>query len=87
MSTAAEIAMVCEDIKTLLLTKNCKYGDSALSPVRIFSRCTTDEQLKVRIDDKLSRIASNPADEDEDVIQDLVGYLVLLLIHKRRHCP
>lgn len=65
-------------IETMLIKKNRKYGNSALSPKRIFSKASTKEQLLVRIDDKLSRIANMQTDEDEDVISDLIGYLVLL---------
>mgnify|MGYP001574034209 FL=1 len=61
----------------MLLDKNRKYGDSALNPQRIFSRADTIEQINVRIDDKLSRLKSRQADEDEDVENDLLGYLIL----------
>ena len=64
----------------LLIEKNRKYGDSALNPVRIFSKASNIEQLHTRIDDKLSRIKNAQDDEDEDVIADLIGYLVLLTI-------
>jgi hypothetical protein len=75
-----DIATVCDQIKQLLLEKNRKYGDSALNPVRIFSKASTIEQLKVRLDDKLSRLKNAQDDEDEDVISDLVGYLVLFKV-------
>lgn len=64
----------------MLIEKNRKYGDSALNPVRIFSKASNIEQLHTRIDDKLSRIKNAQDDEDEDVIADLIGYLVLLTI-------
>ncbi len=84
--TQKEISKVCDDIKELLLYKNKMYGDSALSPNRIFSRSSGTEQLLVRIDDKLNRIQKGPglAADDEDVIQDLIGYLVLLKIAFKR---
>lgn len=82
--SGADIINVCEEIKALLLEKNRKYGDSALNPSRIFSNSSPIEQIKVRIDDKLSRIKSSQFDEDEDVIDDLIGYLVLLKIAKLR---
>lgn len=69
-------------ISEMLINKNRKYGGSAIDPVRIFSKSDTEEQLKVRIDDKLSRIKSSQFDEDEDVIDDLIGYLVLLKAKK-----
>ena len=65
-----------------LIDKNRKYGNSALDPVRIFSKAGTREQLLVRIDDKLSRW-STAADEDEDVLKDLIGYLILLRVFDR----
>lgn len=77
-----KITETCDHIKDLLLKKNKAYGNSALDPVRIFSKSTVVEQLYVRIDDKLSRIArgSNLLESDKDVIVDLIGYLVLLKI-------
>jgi hypothetical protein len=79
-----EICTICDEIKELLLTKNRKYGDSALNPVRVFSKASPLEQLKVRIDDKLSRLKNAQDDEDEDVVTDLIGYLVLYKIAQSR---
>ena len=78
--TQVDIATTCDAIKALLLEKNRKYGDSALNPVRVFSKSDSMEQIRVRIDDKLSRLRNQQADEDEDVIDDLIGYLVLLKV-------
>ena len=80
--TQLEIAKICDDVKELLLYKNLKYGNSALDPIRVFSRSDTTEQLLVRIHDKLNRIkhGENILYDDEDVIQDLIGYLILLKI-------
>ena len=36
--TQVDIATTCDGIKELLLEKNRKYGDSALNPVRVFSK-------------------------------------------------
>ena len=35
------IVEICEEIKELLLEKNRKYGDSAINPIRIFSKSKT----------------------------------------------
>ena len=80
--TQQQIAAICDDIKELLLYKNKQYGDSALNPSRIFSKASAVEQILVRIDDKLNRIKKGAGlvGEDEDVIQDLIGYLILLKI-------
>ena len=82
-----DMCVVCDGLKELLLDKNRKYGDSALNPVRIFSQASTVEQLKVRMDDKLSRLRNAQADDDEDPVTDLIGYLVLYkvaLMQQRR---
>lgn len=79
--TKEKIIEVCNDIKEMLLEKNRKYGDSALNPIRIFSTADSTEQLKVRIDDKLNRLKNLQADESEDTITDLIGYLILLKIN------
>ena len=74
------IAAECDALKAFLLEKNRKYGDSALHPRRFLSRANAVEQLKVRIDDKLNRLCNAAADEDEDVVLDLIGYLVILRV-------
>ena len=78
-----KISAACMEVMEMLLAKNRKYGDSALNPVRIFSKASAYEQILVRLDDKLSRLRSQQADEDEDVISDLIGYLILLKISKQ----
>lgn len=71
-----ELAALAE----LLERKNIQYGNSALEPVRIFSTADAVEQLRVRIDDKLSRLQRGLTDAQEDTELDLLGYLVLLRI-------
>lgn len=70
----------CVRVTSLLIDKNRSYGNSALNPVRIFSRSDATEQLKVRIDDKLSRFMSGDDTFKENDLDDLIGYLVLLSI-------
>lgn len=79
-SVPDSISRKCDELKSLLLEKNRKYGDSALNPCRIFSKASPEEQILVRIDDKLNRIKNRQNDEDEDVIMDLAGYLILLMV-------
>lgn len=81
--TQTLIAEICDEIKELLLDKNRKYGDSAVNPIRILSKSSNTEQILVRIDDKLNRIKNAQSDEDEDVITDLIGYLVLYKVAKK----
>ncbi len=80
----ADLDQVLDDIGNLLREKNRKYGDSALSPRRIFSKASAIEQINVRLDDKLSRLMSDQMDDTEDVELDLVGYIILKRIAKLR---
>lgn len=79
-SVRTRITEECDAIKAMLLEKNAKYGNSALSPLRIFSKADPVEQIRVRIDDKLSRLNSGVSDDIEDAVLDLIGYLVLLRV-------
>lgn len=81
----ALIVEECDRVRELLLEKNKKYGNSALDPLRIFSKANPQEQICVRLDDKLSRIARGAGliAEDEDTLLDLIGYLVLLRVSRR----
>ena len=78
--TQEKIIKICDAVKNMLLEKNRKYGDSALNPIRIFATADTVEQLKVRIDDKLNRFKNIQEDDTEDVVNDLIGYLILLKV-------
>ena len=79
---SAKVSDVLIEIKELLIAKNEKYGNSALEPLGVFSQLSAKDGLLVRIDDKLKRIKNGSLDhDDEDVINDLIGYLVLLKIH------
>lgn len=71
------IADVAEEIVALLYAKNDAYGNSASEPLRIFSKVDNVEQINVRIDDKLSRLARGAIYGHEDTEQDLIGYLIL----------
>lgn len=82
-TTADLITRECDALRDMLLEKNRAYGDSALDPVRVFSKADPVEQILVRIDDKLSRLKRGSA-AGEDVEQDLLGYLVLLRIARKR---
>lgn len=79
MSYSFEQALikVLDRTRKELLDKNRRYGNSALEPLRVFSKANPREQLYVRMDDKLSRILSAQADDLEDAKKDLTGYLLL----------
>jgi len=79
-----KIWSACHEIAQLLIDKNISYGNSALEPTRIFSTADPAEQLKVRIDDKLSRVKNSQGFAGDNDIDDLIGYLVLYKIAKAK---
>lgn len=85
MNTVNDINKTCNEIRDMLMEKNLAYGDSALDPVRIFSKADSTEQLLVRIDDKLSRFSRGKNYPGDNDINDLIGYLILLKISKERN--
>jgi hypothetical protein len=78
------IKQECQAVQYMLWEKNTMYGNAAIDPVRIFSKADPVEQIKVRIDDKLSRLARGVGTLDpEDVEKDLLGYLILLRVARK----
>ena len=74
---AVQVEDILHGIGEMLCAKNKAYGNSALNPIRAFAQSDATEQIKVRIDDKISRIMRGH-NAGEDTIDDLIGYLVLL---------
>tara|TARA_R110000796_G_scaffold2109_3_gene8414 strand:+ start:1168 stop:1440 length:273 start_codon:yes stop_codon:yes gene_type:complete len=83
--TEQKITEVISGIEKMLIEKNRAYGDSAIDPVRVFSKADAVEQIYVRIDDKLSRVKRGHEYPGDDTISDLIGYLVLLLVAKEKN--
>jgi hypothetical protein len=77
-----DLDLVLNEIRDMLLHKNDSYGNSALNPIRIFSKADKLEGIRVRLDDKLSRMVNSPEDE-EDTELDFLGYLIMLRIGKK----
>ena len=78
--SGSQIMRTCLEIMEMLIKKNVSYGDSALSPIRIFSQSDNIEQIKIRIDDKINRVKNNQGFAGDNDIDDLIGYLILLKI-------
>ncbi len=83
LSFTEHLDAVLADVRDMLLAKNAAYGDSALNPLRVFSKADPVEQINVRLDDKLSRLLRGEA-AGEDTEFDLVGDLVIKRIAQRR---
>jgi hypothetical protein len=78
-SPACERACAWLDkVKDMLREKNRAYGDSVAEPMGVFSRGSVEDGIRVRIDDKLKRIAKGDGSGNEDAVKDLVGYLAFL---------
>lgn len=84
MNTRDGIECICRSISHVLVEKNKRYGDSAVAPVRVFSKAEKDQQILVRLDDKLSRIANADIIRKND-LADIIGYCVLLCHTKGWH--
>jgi hypothetical protein len=87
MTRKDQIVAATAKVRELLLDKNDAYGDSALSPLNIFSTANAEYGIRIRIDDKLKRIKNVGLDaRTEDTLLDLAGYFILLLIARdERH--
>jgi hypothetical protein len=48
--------------------------------MRIFSNADPKEQIKVRLDDKISRYVRATVEDKEDSLKDILGYLVLYYV-------
>jgi len=81
MTTQEKIDLVCSNFAEFLKEKNKRYGDSAIAPVRIFSKSEAGNQICNRLDDKLSRI-KNSTELKKNDCSDILGYMVLLMIEK-----
>lgn len=82
--SAALIIRECDELKELLLDKNRKYGDSVLRPMKMFSKAGSQERIRSRLDDKVSRLVRGDiSTDDEDVIKDMLGYLILLRVAEK----
>lgn len=75
------IKKVIEGLTEFLIAKNKNYGNSALKPLRVFSKVEPTNGICVRMDDKISRIANATELRKNDIV-DLTGYLILLCAQK-----
>ena len=79
--TQENIIALTGAMRDLLLYKNQKYGDSALSPKQIFYKGDAVNSILIRLDDKLGRIMANTESTPRiNDVADIIGYCTLLLI-------
>ena len=81
MNTKDKIKEKCRLLEELLVRKNDAYGDSALEPLGVFSSANASSGIKIRLDDKLKRIANaGLVEKTQDTLIDIAGYIILLTI-------
>ena len=79
--TQVKLIDVLDGMKSLLLYKNRKYGDSAINPKKIFYKGDSTNSILIRLDDKIGRVMSNPDDRPRvNDVADIIGYCTLLLV-------
>ena len=79
--TQHKITEIMNAMRDLLLYKNEKYGDSALSPKHIFYKEDAVNSILIRLDDKLGCITANGDNTPRiNDVADIIGYCMLLLI-------
>jgi len=76
-----------EDLAKLIIAKNARYGNSALTPPALCPVLTAKEGIQVRLGDKFARmrqlvetdevVAEEPL---RDTVKDIIGYCLLWLI-------
>ena len=78
--TQQGITRVFNSMRDVVIEKNRRYGDAALAPKHIFSKLDAGEGIKVRIDDKISRIMNSGGAVRKNDVADLMGYLALFSV-------
>jgi uncharacterized protein YcbK (DUF882 family) len=77
-----QIREICRAFTEMLVEKNKRYGNAAITPLNVFAGHTNNpdtERLCVRLDEKLSRIKTQSELKVNDIV-DTCGYSILLLI-------
>ena len=82
MDTQQKIDILFNNFGNFLKEKNKRYGDSAISPMQLFSKLDASNSICIRIDDKLNRIKNSQEGLRKSDVCDLFGYLALFMIEK-----
>ena len=71
---------VVASIKSVLIEKNKRYGNSALAPINVFYKGDATDSICIRLDDKLSSI-KNSRELRKNDLYDLLREFSLLLLY------
>jgi hypothetical protein len=72
----------CMALAEFLVEKNKRYGNSALDPIRVFSKLDSEQGMLIRIDDKITRIYNNCDSPRKNDFVDMLGYIILLCVYR-----
>ena len=85
-----------QELTSLIVAKNARYGNSALTPPALCPVLTAKEGIQVRLGDKFARMrqlvdsGEDVAEEPlRDTVRDIIGYCLLWLIadeEERKGC-
>jgi hypothetical protein len=79
-----EIRAECAELANMLVEKNRAYGNSVGDPIPCFSRLGWEERMRVRMDDKISRLMRGKEYQGDDTMLDLAGYILLMRAIRRK---
>lgn len=82
MTMREKLGELTDAMQDLLLYKNEKYGNSALEPLSVFHKGSSENSILVRLDDKLARVKNSNEGVRTNDACDIIGYLFLLLASK-----
>ena len=82
MTKEEKIDKVIDSVKSVLIEKNKRYGNAALSPINVFYKGDAQTSIYIRLDDKLSRIKNSDVLRKNDMF-DLLGYCLLLYVSEQ----
>lgn len=76
-----------EQLTSLIIAKNARYGNSALTPPALCPVLTAKEGILVRLGDKFARLRQLVETDEvvveeplRDTVKDIIGYCLLWLI-------
>ena len=77
ISWSYAIRQQCEMVRDGLLKHNDKYGSSIFRPHTILSSSTTEEALRMRIDDRIRKLSKcTNKEQEKELVDDLIGFLI-----------
>lgn len=81
LTVGDKIKLTLNSLEKLLIEKNRRYGNAALSPLGVFNKQSSTQGILTRLDDKLQRVKHSPTPRKND-IADIMGYLTLLCVEQ-----